>query len=889
MTQLQPIPLLLQADDAWPSWAHRLDAAGEDVQLAQVYIGILREADTLLDAAFDAGATGGELVRARAAVIDRLLAHAWSRLGLDEVHCVALLAVGGYGRGELHPQSDIDLLLLLRDAPSPESEGILSQFVTLLWDLGLQVGHSVRTLDECVAEATRDVTVITNLIERRLLAGAEPVAADLDARLGVDQVWASDRFFAAKLEEQSQRHRKFGDSAYKVEPNLKDGPGGLRDIQTIAWVCRRAFGTASLAELHERGLVTNQELAALREGREFLWRVRYALHRVAARKEERLLFDHQRRLAERFGYRDSNHNLAVEQFMQRYYRSVMELERLNEMLLQLLGEAIVDGDEPPRIQEVNRRFQLRNGYLQARDPQIFAYYPPALLEVFLILAQHPEARGISASTIRLIRNHLHLIDARFRANIVARSLFMEILRQPRGVTMALRRMNRYGVLARYLPSFELIVGRMQYDLYHAYTVDEHTLFVVRNLRRFAVPELAEELPYCHEVFQHIAKPELLYLAGLFHDIAKGRGGDHSALGAEDAQRFCLEHGLSRQDAQLVAWLVRQHLVLSLTAQRRDISDPEVVREFAASMGSSSRLDHLLLLTVADVRGTNPALWNSWKYALFVELHQSSRRLLRQGLNQAPDRAEMVEEAQNDARALLGAAGSPYWEQLGDDYFLRHTAEEIAWHSRIIDATARPAPAIAIRTFHERGATAVFVHAAHHPRLFALITSTLDQLRLDIVDARIINTLDGWTLQTFIILDRNGDPVEDPYRYKEIAATLRTRLDETDQAPPTVHLHTPRRLKQFQVPTQISFVPDRDQRWTIMEVQTADRPGLLSRIAQALTDCDVQVVSARIATVSEQADDVFFITDLEQRPIDDPARHQDIRSAIGEALELPTAA
>lgn len=887
VADLIDIPPFLRDAEGWSAWERSLEDGKRDIHDFQQVLKRLEEA---LHTAFERGVNAEELVQGRAAIIDRLLARAWRSFGLEARGDTDLLAVGGYGRGQLHPGSDIDLLLLLSDPPGAELTEAVTAFLTFLWDIGLEVGHSVRTVADCVAEAEQDITVITNLMEARLLAGNPERFVRLEADLAPAKIWDSKAFFQAKLREQNSRHHKFGDSAYKVEPNLKDGPGGLRDIQTISWVTQRHFGTNSLRELRDQHFLTEEEYAALVSGQSFLWEVRFTLHQIAGRKEDRLLFDYQRALANHFGYTDANQNLAVEQFMQHYYRTVMELERLNEMLLQLLSEVILTEETANEPVMINRRFRAVRGYLEPINSQLFAYYPPAMLELFLLLEQHPELKGVTASTIRLVRSHLHLIDERFRNDLACRTLFMEILRQPEGITHALRRMNRYGVLAQYLPSFGSIVGRMQYDLYHAYTVDEHTLFVVRNMRRLALPKYAHEVPLAHEVFKQLPKPELLYLAGLFHDIAKGRGGDHSELGAVDAETFCLHHGLSRNDAQLVAWLVRRHLVMSMTAQRKDISDPEILNEFARLVGSKTRLDYLYTLTIADIRGTNPNLWNSWKDSLFSELYNATKRLLRRGLDQPLDEVERIEEIKGEARELLGLRNisselyERIWAGLEDDYFLRHSADEIAWHTQALaEAGPDSVPLVVLRPLTARGSTEIFIYAELHPQLFAVTTAVLDQLRLDIVDARIMSSTSGRALNTFLVLDHHGNPIDDQYQLTEIAETLRARLQHPGDAPPTVHLHTPRRLKQFKVPTRIAFNQDRDHRWTILELRAGDRPGLLSSIGRAFADCDVNVASAKIATVSEEADDVFFVTEMDLSPITDPARQEKIRQAIEAAV------
>ncbi|MEJ2575769.1 MAG: [protein-PII] uridylyltransferase, partial [Gammaproteobacteria bacterium] len=583
-----------------------------------------------LEARFEAHDPTEDLVRARALFIDEILTRAW-RLHLAETTGATLVAVGGYGRGELHPASDVDVLILTGEDPETLADPI-ERFVMLLWDIGLEIGHSVRNIAQCIAEAARDVTVITNLTESRLVTGDAALFERMLAATGPQAMWPSDQYFAAKLAEQEARHRKYDDTAYNLEPNIKENPGGLRDIQMIGWVAKRHFGASTMADLVERGFLTDHEYHSLMSCQSLLWRIRFALHMLTGRHEDRLLFDHQRALAARFGYIDGEANLAVEQFMQAYYRAVMRLNRLNEMLLQHFREAIILKDELGSAVPINRRFQARSGYIEVINQGTFARSPLALLEIFLLLQQHPDLQGVRASTIRLIRAHRHLIDHRFRADIKARSLFMEILRQPSGMTHALRRMNRYGILARYIPAFGNIVGRMQYDLFHVYTVDEHTLRLIRNLRRFAIAQLVDEFPQCSEAFAELPKPELIYLAGLFHDIAKGRGGDHSLLGARDAWDFCKLHELSDYDARLVAWLVEKHLLMSTVAQRKDIEDPAVIQSFAAQVGDVNRLNHLYVLTVADVRATNPKRWNGWKNVLLRQLYRSTRRALTRGLD-----------------------------------------------------------------------------------------------------------------------------------------------------------------------------------------------------------------------------------------------------------------
>jgi [protein-PII] uridylyltransferase len=834
-----------------------------------------------------------ELVHRRAQLIDELLRTIWRRTIPGANHDIALVAVGGYGRGELHPGSDIDLQILVRPASRDALRAPIEKFIIYLWDVGLEMGHSVRTVAECAEEAAKDITVVTNLMECRWLAGSRELFEAMQEATSPEHIWPSPRFFQAKLLEQIARHHKYHDTAYNLEPNIKEGPGGLRDIQIIAWVAKRHFGAKALDELVEHHFLTRPEYAALIEGQEFLWRIRFALHSLTGRREDRLLFDYQRTLADQFGYRDSGPSLAVEQFMKRYYRTVMELSRLNEMLLQLFEEAILYVSDPGVPTIINKRFQSRKGFIEVRDENVFRHYPFAMLEMFLLLQQHPALKGVRATTIRLLRNHTHLIDEQFRGDLRNRSLFMEILRQPEGVTEQLRRMNRYGVLAAYLPSFSHIVGMMQYDLFHVYTVDEHTLTVVRNLRRFSHAEFTREFPLCSEIMQnYIPKPEILILAALFHDIAKGRGGDHSELGAQESLEFCLHHGMSLYDARLVAWLVRNHLIMSMTSQRKDISDPEIITEFAMTVRRPQHLNYLYLLTVADIRGTNPELWNSWKDTLLLELYTATMRVLLRGLENPIDQAELIDETRSEARQLLkarnvdAAAVDKLWREFVDDYFLRYSADEIAWHSEaILNMEPGKFPMILVRHQGKRGGTEIFIHTHNDDRLFARTTQALDQLGLNIVDARIINAKNGLTLDAYTVLEDTGQPISDAHREQDIYAKLHDCLTDLDKDF-TVTRRQPRQFKHFAIPTEVDFFNDERDHRTIVEVMTVDRPGLLSRIGQALIECRVRLHNARITTFGARVKDVFFVTDEDNNPLGEAAQFERLRQSIARYLDTP---
>jgi len=862
------------------------DLKNVKAQLIAAFRDLLKQSDTRLRDLFRQGIPAYELVSARAQLMDEVLQRIWLRFFEINISDLALVAVGGYGRGELHPGSDVDIMILLDDQALDAHRSGLEDFLTFLWDIGLEVGHSVRTVEDCAREGAAEITIATSLMEARLLTGSPALFEQMRTVTGPDRIWPDAAFFESKQQERRQRCRKYDETAFSLEPNIKEGPGGLRDLQMIGWVAKRHFGASTLQELVSHDFLSAREYDELIEYRNYLWQVRFALHTLTGRREDVLLFEHQRRVAEQFGYEDQDHNLAVEQFMQRYYRTVNALSQLNEMLLQLFEEAILLADEPGDPQPINRRFQVRRGYLEATRPNVFLRYPFALLEVFLILQQHQEIKGIRAATIRLIRDHQPLINDKFRNDVRPRSLFMEILRQPHGVTRQLKLMNAYGVLPAYLPEFGQIVGRMQYDLFHAYTVDQHILFVVRNLRRFFLSQHTEQLPHCSVIMARLPKPELLYIAGLYHDIAKGRGGDHSKLGAQDAKQFCRQHGLSSFDARLVAWLVCHHLTLSLTAQKKDIYDPGVIHDFARQMGDQMHLDYLYLLTVADIRGTNPNLWNTWRASLLWQLYEATRRALRRGLDNPVDKEERIRETQAQARQRLRLTKLDQehinwiWEGFGDDYFLRHPADEIIWHTRaILKRGHRKRPLVMARDDPSRGGTEIFIYTLDQDNLFALITSALDQLGLTILDARIITGHNGYTLDSFTVLEDTGLPIQDRARIKEIVVLLQHYLQQPDSLPPMPSRHISRIQKAFQMPTEVSFREDAVNSRTVVELVSWDRPGLLCRVGQAFMACDVQLHNAKIATIGARVEDVFFVTNRENRPLNDSKKYAALRKAL----------
>lgn len=804
---------------------------------------------------FSARKSPRDLLRRQAAMVDRLLKDLWA--GHAMPRDVALAAVGGYGRGQLFPCSDVDLLILL-SAPADESLARkLEDLIGTLWDIGIEVGHSVRTIDECVALAAEDVTVQTTLLEARLLAGKRDLFGRFVKRMR-DSLSPAE-FMQAKLLEQQQRHLRYAET--NLEPNIKESTGGLRDLQAILWIARAAGIGKSWRELAARGVITNAEAREISQHEQLLQSLRIRLHYCAGRREDRLLFDFQTALAREFGLHDRPHRLASEQLMQRYYRTAKAVYQLNSIVLQNLDARIT----PPRDKEyhpINERFGVRDELLVPRDERLFKRQPSAILESFLLLQQHPELKGMSAPALRALWRARRLINPAFRKNPRNREQFLQLLRSPERVARMLRRMNQYDVLGRYLPVFGRIVGQMQHDLYHVYTVDEHILKVLRNVRRFSVPELAHEFPLCSRLMSNFERPEVLYLAALFHDIAKGRGGDHSRLGAVDARRFCREHGQSRQDVELVAWLVENHLVMSATAQKQDIADPAVVQAFAERVGDERHLIALHLLTVADIRGTSPRVWNAWKGKLLEDLFWATRRMLS---GTQPTLASSLQARQEEARAKLRLYAVPddaektLWAQLDDSYFLRHEPQEIAWHSRVLYYRVQaPEPVVKARLSPAGEGLQVMIYVPDQKELFARICSFFERISYDIFEAKIYTTRHGYALDSFQVQDRDNRRPQ----YRDVIGLiehdLAERLLQKAPLPALTKPRISRQLRHFPISPEVSIQPDEKGTSWVLSVIAGDRSGLLSRIARVLTAYDINLNTAKINTLGARAEDVFII-------------------------------
>ncbi len=831
---------------------------------------------------FESGTPIEELIRGLSMTIDHLLTRAWQlKISSQEPDDVALIAVGGYGRGELHPGSDIDILILLQDACKEKYNEAISDYITFLWDIGLEIGSSVRSLSECVTEAKKDITIATNIIESRLIYGPDNLYDALNKATGPDKIWPSPLFFEEKWKEQINRHKRFHDTAYKLEPNVKESPGSLRDIHMIGWVAKRHFGELDLHKLVDYEFLTESELHELLDIQKFFWKVRFILHVITGRREDRLLFEYQRVIANKLNFKDEKqqktfdkctdraadgNRLAVELFMRQYYCNAMKLSLLNEMLLQHYQETILIDTENESIKTLNERFQTNKGFIEVRSENIFQQMPSALFEIFLLYQTNRQIKGIRASTIRLIRECTHLIDENFRHDSHCQSLFLELFKQPSGLTDALRNMNTYGLLAAYIPAFGKIVGQMQFDLFHIYTVDQHTLFVVRNLRRFFVDAYQHEFPLASKIIRNIPNPELLYLAGLFHDIGKGRGGNHSQLGVVDAKEFCQRHGLSNQDTELVCWLVLHHLMMSTTAQHKDLSDPDVIFQFAQKVDNNIKLDYLYLLTVADMRATNDKVWNSWKDSLLKTLRRQTKNAFQRGLENPLGEAEKIEQTKEAALISLQSYGyetpdiNILWKTLGNEFFLRYAPQEIARYSQQLLDQHDQDTLVHIEPKGFSGGTDIFLKTPIKPNLFANSSAALDRLRLNVVEAKIVSSQHDYSLNTYSVLDFDGSTIADVPRLNEIKQTLLSFIQNPDNQSQRKISGASRHVECFIKPTEISFVDNKNTGRTTLEIITTDRRGLLALITEVFMQENIRVSNAKITTLGAQVDDIFYIRD-----------------------------
>lgn len=827
-----------------------------------------------------------QVVMARSGALDSLLVALFRLYELDKTD-IALFAVGGYGRGELHPFSDLDILLLSPHEIDAALDRQLSAFVAKLWDIGIDPAISVRTVAECYAACADDITVATSLLEARLLAGNAGLGSE--PRHIVRQTWTQADFYQAKMDEAKQRYLKYNATEYNLEPDIKNAPGGLRDIHVVGWVSKRYFRVMSLFDLVQQEFITEKEFDELQSAEDFLWLIRHHLHRLTGRNENRLLFDYQRTIAERMGYhlRENEHpNGAVERFMRDYYRFAMSNSTLSEMLThhyyEMLIEARLPEDQRPVHKAINQHFKLVGDRIAVTHNRVFAQHPEAIFQMFLIMGELG-IKNIRTRTLRLLKIAARGIDQNYRNNPVHKQLFLDNLKQQNFLFHRLRTMKRYGVLGQYLPAFAQVTGLMQYDLFHRYTVDAHILLLLRILHRFSEdhgnPKYEEQFPLVSSLYRRIDRKEILVLAAIFHDIAKGRGGDHSELGETDAIAFCLDHGMSHSDADLVGWLVANHLLMSLTAQKKDISDPEVVAEFAEKVGNVTYLNHLYVLTVADMNATNPQLWNSWRATLLKQLYTQTRRILRADIDAPTNREDMIATNQQQAWALLEqdsdlnkadlAEIQTLWQTLGDEYFLREVPDDIVWHSKAIlahigghlGAGNAGLPLVLLREHRELAldAVQVFVYTQDKSNLFAVTMAVFDSMNLDVLDARIITAKEDIVVDSYVLLDREGTLLTDTRRQEELIFRLKDTF--SDPNAPKLSQKRPRReLKYFDVPTKVTFNFNQKFNQHILSLETLDQVGLLARVGQVFLQQQIEVHYARISTLGERAEDMFYISE-----------------------------
>jgi len=805
------------------------------------------------------------LVLRRSDAIDALLSDIWHSFKMGDELC--LVAVGGYGRSELHLYSDIDLLVLIPNESHNVHQQSISDFLTFLWDVGLEVGHATRDIQDCI-HVIDDLSVVTNLLESRLLIGNNLLFLKMRSMIKASD-WSSQSFFVEKQKEQHNRHLNFSNTAYNLEPNVKESPGGLRDIQTIAWVAKWYFDVNLLSDLIDKKYLTKNEYDLLRQGQLFLWKTRLALHIIAKHREDRLAFQYQKQVATMLGYIDGD-SMAVESLMKDYYQTVTKVSRLNDILLQLLEDRVL------HTQDLNERFIISYGYIKASDDQVFIKNPSAFLEIFLLITRHNYVRGISAGTLRLMQFSLNIIDENYHKKRNNNRLFIELLQQKQGINKALKLMNRYGILEHYIPSFGKIIGLMQYDLFHAYTVDQHTLFVIRNLRRFFVPEFAKEFSLCSEIAQTIKKPELLLLAGLFHDIAKGRGGDHAQLGGEDARGFCKHHQLKTQETNLVANLVEKHLLMSQTAQKKNIDDIEVVDEFAQAVGSVEFLEFLYLLTVADIRSTKADLWNDWKDSLLKKLFYKTKDHLQSGKTELPNINQQIETIKQSVAIEVQRQGYEVNEienlfaTLPKDYFLRYEIDEILWHLGVV-IKCQDQEVVVASKISEYNVVDVFVCSKDSKGLFFRLVSIIEKLGLDIVDAKILTTKDHKVYNTISILqDRMFEQIN-------INQEIEDELSQSSSGVKEVGVKLSHRYFDYKM--RINFSVNKKWNLTQVEISVIDKQGLLSNIAYVFYQLNISIINARIATLGERVEDVFFVSSAQNKPLS-----KDEERALQRALE-----
>lgn len=846
---------------------------------------------------FNQKANISTIARKLAVFIDHILITLFIKNKLDLGDHFCLLALGSYGRRELQLHSDIDLLLVHTDKISKSQLHSAQTFIQDCWDVGLEVSQQITNVHSCAELAAQDLSVISSIMDMYLICGRGALMEELIYQTHPLHMWPSHEYFFAKQQEHNNRYAKYGETAYNLEPNVKYGPGGLRDLHVLLSISKRHFNVKKLADGISYGFITDKEYEELMYCQHFLWKVRFALHMLAEKPEERLSFDYQVKLAQVFGYQDQSHSLAIEQFMKDYFKVIKRNRELNEMLLQWFDETIVHHQKQKLI-PLDNEFQLANNYIEVRNMRVFSQRPQSLLKLFLWITKRPDIAGVRASTIRLIRESLYLMNRRFRESPDAAELFINILRSGNDPYEALQRMNRYGVLAHYLDCFATVTGQMQYDLFHVYTVDQHTLFVIRNISRFKQEQYAKQFPLCAKLMPTLDKPEVLYLSALFHDIAKGQGGDHSELGALEAQQFAQRHRIEKEDTELLIWLVRNHLLMSQTAQRQDIYDPKTIELFCQLLPHPRYLDYLYLLTVADICGTNPTLWNAWKDSLLKELYRSAQHMIHKEQKLMDETVLIATKKQSALNILMSEGPSSkatqpqsglqpqiaiqkLWDQFKGKYFLHESPEVIARHTKAI-LMAKQFPLVMIMPHHSQGGTEVFIYMPHRDERFTITTSVLSNHHVTIQEAAIITCDNQFDLDTYIILDEQNQAFFDEQRSTEIQQALCIHLADKGHLPPVSRKRLSRALAHFNVKTQITYNEDSLNHHTRLFLVTSDRPGLLATISRVFLTLDIHLHNAKIATAGERVEDMFYITNQQNQPLN-PEEKEILRQKLTQVL------
>ena len=800
----------------------------------------------------------------RSNLSDSLLGDIWTELGLETVNDLALFSVGGYGRSQLHPFSDIDLLILSQNTLGSGDEAAVTKFISHLWDIGFDVGHSVRTVKESKIQARSDIRTMTNMLESRLISGDKNMESELFKILEVKNLWPEKKFFEAKYDEQTERHTKFHNTEYNLEPDVKSSPGGLRDIHTIDWLLKNYSRNTQKGNLDLFNIVTPFERNELKKAKYWLWIIRYLLHLEANREEDRLLFEYQISIAKKLFPAIKNPNSAAEKLMHRYYRSALTISEINSTVIQSFKENLYR-TKLSRKKDIDNNFYQKNDLLCLKRSDGFKKNPSLLLDLFVQLAEHPKLHGIESRTLRILKEDRDLINSEFRKKKKNINLFLKLIRSERLMVTQLEKMKELGILGRYLPEFGRITGQMQYDLFHIYTVDAHTLQVLRNMRRMLLGTSTDLYPLASKIIKNLPKIEILYIAGLYHDIGKGRGKDHSTLGTTIVRRFCKSHDINNVDRNLIEWLVINHLLMSKTSQKEDLSDPSVIRNFGEMIQSQKNLDYLYCLTVADVSATNPDLWNSWNSTLLGELYSKASNFLgnkeerNESTNLKMARNTLLKEKEINEKDLQAL-----WKNFYSNYFESFEAKELVEHAHILLKTK---DSTKVELFEdEKGNTTLIIHTKDRPNVFAATIGVLDSEDINFLDAKLFGMKNGFCFDCLKISDGNGNALSKKGdKIKKIKDKLTKSLDAEDLIPKLVQKRLPKNLKHFNLKTSISVKHDMTNRWTQIDLRTKDRPGILANVSKVFVEHGAVIKKARIATYGERAEDRFCISSKEDTP------------------------